>query len=155
MRKWQFAQLLSIVVVALPLLVSALRHWENPFAFLSTIYSYRIVGSETGRVLSLVLPVVQMVLATAILFFAELRSRAFLMSAGLFALFSVVQIYTVRRGLNISCGCFGNDNNNPIGAVSIAIAVSCMFAATLGWQASCRLDDAKTAETFKAGVTDA
>ena len=117
------ANVASFLIGAL-LIRSAMFHLENNFAFLSTVYSYQLVGKTAGVLIAAILPPLQ--LAIGVCLFSNRRRRAALLLASVvFAVFSIVQIVTLARGLNISCGCFGPTDDSPIGWASISLATVC------------------------------
>lgn len=105
--KW-FVRLMAVAVGVI-LIHSAVRHLENSYSFLAAIYSYDLVSRKVGVALASVLPAVQLTLGLMLLFFQDMRRFALFLSAGLFGAFTVAQISTLMRGLNIACGCFGSD----------------------------------------------
>src|SRR5947207_13572915 len=50
-----FVRLLSLMVAAL-FVISSISHLANPYAFLSSIYSYKLVGKELVLLLALIVP---------------------------------------------------------------------------------------------------
>jgi Methylamine utilisation protein MauE len=120
-------------VVSVMLATSAYQHLDNSYFFLSTIYSYQIVGETTGRYLATLLPVFQLTIVIAILFDKRARKTASLLSTILFLLFLSAQISTLARGLKISCGCFGSSDETLIGVKSIGIAVSGLVCSAIGF----------------------
>ena len=121
------------IMVAAVLLRSSVVHLGNNFAFLASVYSYDLVSPFWGLAIAGGLPCLQLALGIAILFCPRMRQDAIACAALLFLVFTVVQIITVSRGLNISCGCFGSSQDNPIGLKSIAIAVGCLIATAFAW----------------------
>ncbi|MEI7701899.1 MAG: MauE/DoxX family redox-associated membrane protein [Planctomycetia bacterium] len=118
-RKWS-VRLVAVTVGAI-LIRSAVRHLENSYAFLASIYSYDLVSRDIGVVMAVVLPATQLTLGLMLMFFQDMRRFALLFSAGLFGVFVTAQIVTLARGLNIDCGCFGSEMKNPIGWKSICL----------------------------------
>jgi uncharacterized membrane protein YphA (DoxX/SURF4 family) len=114
------------------LLVSGLRHLDNSYFFLHTIYSYRIAEPEQGRFLALILPVLEISLGLVLLLPGRNRCTYLLLAMVLFSGYTILQFITMKRGLNIACGCFGNPNENPIGYRSIGFATSCAVLAAIG-----------------------
>jgi len=122
----------SALVLALLLLRSSFAHLGNPYYFLSTVYSYQLVGIRVGQWVSLVLPFLQLTTAIALL----LRwwiTEAFVLAAIQFLTFSIIQAVTIYRGLDISCGCFGASNSLKVGWSTFAISTTALGVAMLGW----------------------
>jgi hypothetical protein len=117
--------------LGLLLLRSAFVHLGNPYYFLSTVYSYQILGVEGGKWVGLLLPYVQMILAVCFLTQWWLK-EAYFGAIFVFGCFGVVQLVAWGRGLAISCGCFGATESLQIGWSTVLLAVSADAAAILG-----------------------
>lgn len=121
------------ICCGLVLVRSAMFHLGNPFGFLATVYSYEILPKWAGVVFAAVLPATQLVLGLMLVLFPQHRKVSLKLSGILFLLLAAVQIVTLVRGLNISCGCFGPSiDENPIGTYSIGLAVVCSALAFSG-----------------------
>ena len=129
--------------IAGALLYSAFPHIDNPYHFLNSIDAYKLFGNRLATATAFYLPIFMLVLGMCLLFLDELRRPAFLFSGMLFLSFVAVQSVTLYRGLNISCGCFGSSNSNPIGTKSIAIASVGLILSLTGYLVSHRLNNAK------------
>ena len=93
----------------LPLLLSSLNHFSNPYLFLQNILEYEILSFSFATVASAVLPGIQIVLAIACL--VEARSVLPLVATSiLYFVFAEVQASALARDLPISCGCFGAES---------------------------------------------
>ncbi len=114
------------------LLRSAILHIENSYTFLQSVYAYDLLPPLGGLTLAAILPYIQLVLALCFFCFRSHWNAAFTYSAVLFSLLSIVQVVTLARGLNISCGCFGDGQDDPIGISSISLAVACMGISIAG-----------------------
>jgi hypothetical protein len=121
----------ATLVVAAVLLRSALFHLGNGYAFLSTIHAYRLSPAWLGTLAAGFLPVFQLTLGMALLFFPAHCRAALGYSSGLFLAFTFVQSITYLRGLDIACGCFGSLAESPIGPRSIAFAGTCLAVSVL------------------------
>lgn len=122
---------------------SANVHMSNPYSFLSHIYSYDVVSESLGVIVAAVLPSMQLVIGVAILFFPTLRSHCFLGATALLLIFTGFQLQAHFRGLNISCGCFSNSDDDPITWVTIgrtailsAIGIASCFVIWRGRESS-------------------
>lgn len=127
---------LAAIPVAVLLFLSCYGHLDNSFHFLSTVYSYKLVGPRIGVVIAAALPAFQLTLGLSLLFVPTMRRTAFAWCVLLFAGFVGVQSLTLSRGLDISCGCFGS-SRGPIGPVSVGIAAAGLLLALVGYVA-CR-----------------
>lgn len=121
------------VCSGLVLVRSAMFHLGNPFGFLATVYSYEILPKWAGVIVAAVLPATQLVLGLMLVLFPQHRRASLKLSGVLFLLLAVVQIMTLVRGLNITCGCFGPSiEDNPIGPYSIGLAFVCCVVSFIG-----------------------
>ncbi len=118
------------LLIGLVLVRSAILHLENSYAFLASIYAYDIVGPRLGVALAAIIPQVQLNLGLILIFFPRLRYFGLNVAQVVFTLFSVIQVVTLMRGLNIDCGCFGSSVGNPIGWKSIGLAVTLSLTST-------------------------
>ena len=105
------------------LLGSAYAHAFHPYRLASSIQDYRLLPGVLVPLLAAVLPVLQVTLALAMLAVPALRRMAAKLAAVLFAVFVVAQSLVLVRGLEISCGCFGDDASK-VGWKTIAIAAT-------------------------------
>jgi hypothetical protein len=117
------------------LVTSTVGHLGNPYQFLSSVYSYQIVGAQTGRAVAAVLPTIQIAIGLCL----ALRwwpTGAYLAAIGMFTGFVVVQSIALARGLDISCGCFGADSPVAVGPRTIAVAGGCAVGSVVGFRLS-------------------
>jgi Methylamine utilisation protein MauE len=120
--------------LAVMLIRSALIHLSNPYSFLSTVYSYQMTGITVGKWTALVLPYLQMVVAACLVTRGWLK-EAYYLAAGMFLMFLTAQMFALKQGLEISCGCFGPSESLQVGPATLTLASSAAFASLLG----CRL----------------
>ena len=118
------------MAVASILLVSGLIHAAQPYYFVHSIASYRLLPTFASGVLGLWLPYLQIVLALCIgLRIAE--KAALYMAAFVFATFALAQITVIIRGMAIDCGCFGfvaRAVSPTSTALPLLLAGACVFA---------------------------
>lgn len=131
-RVGRISERLIALALALVLLRSAFAHLGNPYYFLSSIYSYQIVGLQTGKVLGAVLPFLQIVAAVCVLLRRWAR-EAYALTAIMFLVFAAAQIIAMRRGLEIPCGCFGASESLHVGPRTLVVAAVALAAAVAGW----------------------
>ena len=136
------------------LIRSAVVHLENSYAFLASVYAYDLVGRKMGVGLAIVLPAVQLAIGAMLIFSPDSRWFSLRLSAVLFGTFTVVQIATLSRGLNIDCGCFGSSLPNPIGWTSISfVAALCLLSiAAATWGSAPRKTGASQADLNGLGA---
>ena len=119
-----------MLVVGLPLIVSALIHFAGPFFFLEAILQYQLVRGVTGQILAMAIMVASLMLGTALIFFPRLARAASLLAFILYLSFLIAQVSAIVRGLNIACGCFGPTNHH-VGWLSMGFTLS--LAVIAGW----------------------
>ncbi|MBY0231851.1 MAG: hypothetical protein K2W96_21425 [Gemmataceae bacterium] len=127
---WWTIERLVALALAFLLLRSAFAHLGNPYAFLSTVYSYNLTGIEGGKWIAATLPALELVLGTALLTGWWKKATHFL-AASLFAAFTVAQWLVLRQGLSISCGCFGSTESLVIGPATLSLSGGGTVAALL------------------------
>ncbi len=88
-------QLWAGIVVALFWLRSGLAHITNPYYFLSSIYSYEILGPVPGVVAAMGLPALQLILAAGLVTRRFVGGALFL-SALLLGVFVAAQVSALR-----------------------------------------------------------
>ncbi len=137
-------------VVAFALLSSGLIHASDPYFFLATVSSYRILPDGLlGRPLLLV-PYLHIALGICLLS-GVARTTALRVSLLLFVVYAAAQTIALVRGEKISCGCFGFDTGE-IGPASVAVPVAA-GAACLGLLFLFRQPDACYNESAAIGVS--
>jgi len=138
-KRWREVYLFGAsLLLGFVFLYSANVHLSNPYSFLSHLYSYDVISEPLGIFVAAFLPSLQLVVGIALLFFPRLRPFCFLAATVLLFGFTVFQLQAHLRGLNIACGCFSNNSEDPITWVTIGrtatlllIGISCCC---LTWQ---------------------
>lgn len=118
--------------VSLMFLASSFAHLSNPYYFLSTIYSYDLLGVRWGEGIALVLPYAQLVVA-ACLITKRWNVEAYFVAAVVFTAFLVAQTAVLKRGDQTPCGCFGPGDSSAIGFRSLFLAGTGAIFALAGW----------------------
>lgn len=115
-------------VFGIVLLVSGVSHWANPYRFLGSVYAYGLVGEDTGKLVAMFLPLLQMIVGISLI--ARIcHDGAHLIALVMFACFVAVQSAAVFKGLDISCGCFGPYHESAVGFASLSFVSSLLFMA--------------------------
>lgn len=86
-------------------IMSSLPKIRQPYDFLSSVYSYELVGPKMGVLVAMVLPWTELFVGICLLG-GIFVSGALLVSIGMGVLFTFVLGAALYRGLDISCGCF-------------------------------------------------
>jgi hypothetical protein len=142
---------LSALGLGAVLVRSSMFHIANSYAFLSAIYSYKLVTPLIAVISAAVLPYLQLTLGIILLFFPRRRCSAFAWSASLFLVYSAAQVFAYARGLNIACGCFSPSADDPIGIGSIGTAIGCACVAVAGTVLTLRSRDTAQPEAADQG----
>jgi putative oxidoreductase len=77
-----------------------------PLDFAQDIRNYRLVGQSLSFLVAIVLPWLEILAGAFLILGVWTRAAAFVLSA-LLALFIVLTLITMVRGLDVECGCFG------------------------------------------------
>lgn len=82
-----------------------------PQEFAVAIYNYRLLPDWAVNMLAVILPWLEVFLATGLIAGIYVRGAS-LISALLFLMFAIALTINLVRGLDISCGCFGAQSGN-------------------------------------------
>ena len=126
--------LVARLVVAGAFILAALPKIQDPVAFASSVEAYRVVGSALSAWTALILPWLELVIGVGLLA-PQIRRGSALLSVGLLLLFIVLHASAWVRGLDISCGCFGETEaeNTPnyhwliLRNLGLLLAISLVF----------------------------
>lgn len=110
--------LLADLIVGICLLYSGITHLGNPYFFLEAVANYRILGVETSVVTAALLSNAVTMLGI-FLIMGQFKHAVRILAGCVFTLFFFAQLWALLTGLNIACGCFGNESE-AVGFVSLA-----------------------------------
>lgn len=113
----------------------------DPSAFAQDISHYRVVPDKLVPALAVGLPVLECVVALALLTRAYLRGAAWL-GAGMLALFAGAMAQAKLRGIDLDCGCFGRDITDPVSWGKVALNTGLAMLAV--WVASSTHESVRT-----------
>ncbi len=128
--KRQIVEVFVIVVriaIGSIFIASSIPKLRQPYDFLASVYSYKLVGFQFGVAVAMVLPWVELFVGICLVG-GILVTGALLASIGLFAMFSLVLASVLWRGLNISCGCFNSSDTNIISYWTFIRSASLLLA---------------------------
>ena len=100
---------------------------RQPYDFLSSVYSYELVGPKMGMFVAMTLPWLE-VLVGICLIGGIFISGALLASIAMAAMFSFVLGSALYHGLDITCGCFGAGSTDIITYKTLMRAVIVLLA---------------------------
>ena len=129
LRKLRYLLLLGLGVT---LITASLPKIMQPYAFLSSVYSYEIVGEYQGLGVSILLPWLELIVGLCLVTKTCLPA-SLLLATLLGAIFVFVQASALYRGLSISCGCFALTDASMIGYSTVirsgVFLLCCLIAA--------------------------
>ena len=100
--------------------VAGILKVADPAKFALDIGHYRLAPHRLVNLVAVLLPWIEVVTGSFVLAGVWLRASALLL-ASLTALFFLVIVSALARGLNIECGCFGTVGGRHVGLVNLAI----------------------------------
>ncbi len=128
-RKFPAAVSLALrIPVAVYFIVAAVAKIEAPEGFLINIRAYELVPAQIAPAMAYTLPWLELMCA-GLLILGVWVFEARLLTLAMLAMFIVAVSSALARGLNIECGCTG-DESDPVGA-GVIIRNSAMAAALL------------------------
>ncbi|MHC4737304.1 MAG: MauE/DoxX family redox-associated membrane protein [Planctomycetota bacterium] len=104
---------------------------RQPYDFLSSVYSYELVGPKTGVLVAVILPWLELLVGVCLVG-GVFISGALLFTAGMASLFTYTLSSALLSGLNISCGCFGA-TDQPINYLSVIRTCVIMLLSTAAY----------------------
>jgi len=133
-RRQLFSGFLFIVRVAIGcmFLYSSLPKIRQPYDFLSSVYSYEILGPKLGMFVAITLPWLE-VLVGICLIGDIFVVGAMLASTAMAAMFTFVLASALYNGLQITCGCFGASSTEIIGYSTLIRACIILLASTAAY----------------------
>ena len=93
---------------------SSLPKISQPYDFLSSVYSYELVGPRPGMFVAMTLPWLELLVGICLIG-GIFIGGALLVSIGMAAMFTFVLGSALHHGLEITCGCFGASATEIIG----------------------------------------
>jgi uncharacterized membrane protein YphA (DoxX/SURF4 family) len=108
------APLCSLVcrmILATIFFYAAVEKIADPGEFAIAIYNYQLLPDLAVNALAVILPWVEIIIATCLVAGFYVRGAA-LISSALFLTFATALTISLARGLDISCGCFGAASGN-------------------------------------------
>jgi putative oxidoreductase len=92
-----------------------------------TIANFMLLPAQANQFLAVALPWCEVIIGVLLVFGMWARAAA-LLSALLFAGFSVAVISALTRGLDIDCGCFGTTSAARVGIRALALDVGALLS---------------------------
>ena len=131
---------LARTVVGGVFLSAALPKLADPHAFAVSIDNYHLVPGQVSRAAGAALPVLELVVALALLAGVHARGAA-VICAGMLLVFAGALAHALRLDINVDCGCFGAAARSEVGwgsvARNLALTALCVvvaYAPDVGWR---------------------
>ena len=103
--------LLCRLILAIIFFYAGIGKITDPGEFAVAIYNYQLLPDFFVNALAVILPWLEIVIATCLVTGLYVRGAA-LISSALFLTFATALTISLVRGLDISCGCFGTASGN-------------------------------------------
>lgn len=127
---WLFSAFDAAVswLLGVSLICSCVPHLGNPYFFLGSVYSYKLVGPGVGQIVAMTLPFLQLVLASCLLT-SLFRDAAHTITVVMLVAFAAAQTTALIRDLGISCGCFAVRHESEVGWFSLSLIYGLLLLA--------------------------
>ena len=99
------------LILAIIFFYAGIEKIVAPGEFAVAIYNYQLLPDFAVNALGVILPWLEIIIATCLVAGFYVRGAA-LISAALFLTFATALTISLVRGLDISCGCFGTASGN-------------------------------------------
>ena len=106
---------------------SSLPKMRQPYDFLSSVYSYELVGPKLGMFVAMTLPWLELLVGICLIG-GIFISGALLASILMAAMFSYVLGSALHKGLGITCGCFGAGSTDIVNYTTLIRAIVILLA---------------------------
>jgi len=123
--------ILLALVLAGVFLISGYNKIKDPILFLSQIRGYRLLADPYAALLSMWLPGLEVLCAVGLLIPIWRKAATFLVLSML-GVFVTALLSALFRGLDISCGCFGEGSGSIVSALVVDTIL--IIAALLLWR---------------------
>lgn len=97
------------IIIAIVFIYAGAEKISDPEAFAVSISNYKLLPTITVNLLAIYLPWLELVSGILLLLGISVKENSAIILS-LLIVFTLGVIISLIRGLNIDCGCFGNDN---------------------------------------------
>ena len=101
------------MILGIVFLYSAYSKLMNPLAFSESIHNYQILGMVLSAWAAVIVPVLEGIVGLGLISGVWLY-ESLMLTAGLYAIFDLMILQALIRGLDIDCGCFNPADSEPI-----------------------------------------
>ncbi len=120
----------SQILLGAIFIFAGLEKIKNPELFAIEIENYRLFPIALINIIAITLPFLELFTGILLLFGVFPKENAFVITL-LLAIFTLMVLIAIIRGLDINCGCFGTAHAEKVGAVKIIQNVILIFIGTI------------------------
>lgn len=124
--------LVARLAIGCVFIASSIAKLRRPYDFLGSVYNYELVGPGLGVAVAMILPWLELFVGICLVG-GILITGALLTSTALCAMFSVVLVSALWRGLEISCGCLDLANTTIINYWTAARAIFLLLLSAISY----------------------
>jgi uncharacterized membrane protein YphA (DoxX/SURF4 family) len=126
-ERWQEWLIVALrICLGLVFLQSSIAKFDKPYDFLSSVYSYHLLGSDTGFTLAFALPWIEFACACSLLT-GVLLHGGFLATTSLLTIFTFAKASAVHRNLEIGCGCQLVSVGEIVGLTDVLVTITLLL----------------------------
>ena len=113
--------LAACVIVGGVFILAALPKIKDPGAFALSIFHYQAIPDKQLNAVALILPWLELLCGVVFIFLPSFRMASGYLLVMMLISFTGLQVCTIYRGINISCGCLSvNQESGHLGWLSVA-----------------------------------
>ena len=110
--------LLARLLLGFIFLYAAIEKISDPESFAGAINNYKFLPLFSINIFAIFIPWIELITGILLIFGIAVRENSLIIST-LLAIFIIIIIISLFRGLNINCGCFGTAGGTKIGIQKI------------------------------------
>ena len=124
------------ILLAVVFLLAAYEKASDPYGFASSIFAYRVVPAHVATITGVLMPIVEIAAALALIIGLLWRGGAIILG-GMLLVFIAALFQAILRGIDIDCGCFGQESS-PVSFRLIArnygLLLAALFPLVMDWR---------------------
>lgn len=106
--------IVSRVIPALVFIYAGIGKITDPEAFAQSIINYKLFPISSVNIIAIIIPWIELIAGILLLFGIAVKENIVIINA-LLALFIILVVISMARGLNIECGCYGARGGQQVG----------------------------------------
>ncbi|MGE5352771.1 MAG: MauE/DoxX family redox-associated membrane protein [Acidobacteriota bacterium] len=114
----EYLLLCARVTLGVIFIIAGMEKISGPYAFAKAIYDYRIFPEILVNFFAVAIPWIEVVSGLLLVFGVLARENAAIISC-LLVMFIMLVIFSIFRGLNVECGCFGTASGSRVGWLKV------------------------------------